>query len=103
MAEPTLESINTKIDIYIELQEEMHKVHTEKIEFLISCQNVNAASIANLKNDTSDIIKLYKNVQGAARVGVGVQNFLLWVAKFGIVGTAAVALSKFVAKHFMVP
>lgn len=94
------EALKNKIDSYIKLSEERDRLTHEKIEFLVNCQKQNAEAIAELKRDTGDIISLYNDIQGATRIGAGVQNFLLWVAKFGVIGAGIATLVNLIGKHF---
>lgn len=101
MAPDDEEALKVKMDQYIKLSEDRAALTHEKIEFLVECQKQNAEAIGRLKRDTEDIINIYNNIQGASRVGVAVQNFLLWLAKFGVIGTGIAALIKLISKNFV--
>lgn len=45
-------------------------------------------SVDQLTKDTSGIISLYQNVNGAMNTAKGLQKFFLWCVKWGIVTTA---------------
>ena len=64
---------------------------------LIETQQANTAAISQITRqlsqlieDTSAIVKLHKDFQGAARVGVGIQGFMIWCLKWGAIGTGVV-------------
>ena len=49
-----------------------------------------------LAHDTRDVVEIYKDLRGAIRVGVSLQNAAVWVLKWGAVGAAtALAIKKF--------
>ena len=78
---------------------EQHELNEQKsFDRLISAQQVNTEAITTLTGavstlveDTTEIVKLHKDFQGAARVGKGVQGLMIWCLKWGVIGTAFVA------------
>jgi hypothetical protein len=79
----------------------------EKFDKLIKAQQANTDAIAvltesvsSLVDDTSSIIKIHKDFQGAVRVGSGVQNFMLWLMKWGVIGAGLATLVMWVIDHF---
>lgn len=87
---------------------EKHKFdQDEKLLKLIEAQQVNTkaiseltVSVSTLVDDTSAIVQLHKDFQGAARVGVGVQSFMLWTLKWGAIGTGVYASITWLVEHF---
>lgn len=57
-------------------------------------------SVSKLVEDTGDIIKLHRDFQGAARVGKGVQGFLLWLLKWGVIGTGVATVVMWLIERF---
>jgi len=78
-----------------------------KFDKLIEAQKINTAavseltrSVSSLVDDTSSVIQLHKDFQGAARVGRGVQDFMIWCLKWGAIGTGVVTVVMFVVGKF---
>ena len=89
-----------KFDLHVERFDE-HEAHEEaKFLRLIEAQQNNTQAISELTTqvsalvtDTRDIVQLHKDLQGAARVGSGIQRFILWCMKWGgIIGGLGAAL-----------
>lgn len=87
--------------------EEHENKSAEKFDKLIEAQKVNTDAIGELTNslltlvkDTSSIVQLHKDFQGAARVGKGVQGFMLWCLKWGAIGVGVVAAMSWVVEKF---
>lgn len=60
---------------------------------LIDAQQKNTDAIALLIEETREVVQLHRDIQGTARVGKSLQNFIIWLLKWGAVGTGiAVAL-----------
>jgi hypothetical protein len=59
--------------------------------------------IESLDESTKDVVKLHRDIQGAASVGMTVQKFIVWVGKFGAIGVGLAwlvqALSDYFCKH----
>lgn len=77
-----------------------------RFDALMASQEANTAAIADLTmqvsavvNDTKDIVQLHKDFQGAARVGKGVQDFMLWLLKWGTIGGALAAGVHYIITH----
>ena len=93
-----------------------HHVKEEMATYnkILDAQNANIVAISALTNsvatltdnvsaltvDTRDIIRTYKDFQGVARVGNGVQKFVIWCLKWGgIIGGVGVGIS-WIIEHF---
>lgn len=87
---------------------EKHELEeSQKFDKLIEAQRINTEavssltkSVSSLVDDTKAIIQLHKDFQGTARVGKGFQSFMLWMLKWGVIGTGVVAISKWLIEHF---
>lgn len=87
---------------------ELHEAEgAAKFDKLIAVQQMNAesiakltASLATLVEDTGGIIQLHKDFQGTARIGKGVQNFMLWCLKWGAIGLGVVSGLNWLIEHF---
>lgn len=62
-----------------------------RFERLIASQERNTQAISHLIEETRDIIQLHKDIQGATRLGAKVQDFGVWLARWGVIGTAIYA------------
>lgn len=87
--------------------EEHEKHEDEKFNRLIEAQQNNTTaitklteSVTKLVSDTSTIVKLERDFRGAARIGAGLQGFLLWCLKWGAIGAGTAAAVMWVVKHF---
>ena len=87
---------------------ELHEAEgAAKFDKLLAAQQMNAdnvaeltAAVSTLVKDTEGIIQLHKDFQGTARVGKGVQNFMLWCLKWGLIGTGVVSGLNWLIEHF---
>lgn len=57
-------------------------------------------SIDSVAASTEGIVKLYQDIQGAARIGTSVQRFLTWLLKFGAYGAFIVSVVLYVVNKF---
>lgn len=80
---------------------EKHEADTaDKFDRLVETQQVNATTISDLAQSVSGVVQLHKDWQGAARVGKGVQGFMLWCLKWGAIGAGVVAIIKWTVERF---
>ena len=68
----------------------------KKFDAMINAVNQNTTSIDKLTDETRVIVELHRDLQGTARVGKSVQSALLWLAKWGAIGTALAAFIKWI-------
>jgi hypothetical protein len=80
--------------------DERVKVDDSRHAELLRMQEQTAQSVQQLTEKTEGIIQLHRDFQGVARVGMSVQKFMMWVAKFGFVGTAIVAILAWIIHFF---
>ena len=96
-----------KFDRHVERFDEHESREEEKFNRLIEAQQNNTQAISELTGqvsalvtDTRDIVQLHKDFRGAARVGSGIQGFVLWCMKWGgIIGGLGAALH-YLVEHF---
>ena len=87
---------------------EQHEINEEQnFNKLVKTQLMNtdaissiATSVQELVDDTKSIVQLHKDFQGAARLGNGLQKFLIWVLKWGAIGTGVATTIVWVTEHF---
>ena len=96
-----------KFDEHVERFEQHELEESRKFDRLIEAQQINTdaisdltKSVSSLVEDTGAIIQLQRDFQGAARVGKGVQGFMLWCLKWGAIGTGVVAVLSWLIEHF---
>lgn len=96
-----------RFEQHVQRFEEYKVAEGEKFDRLIEAQQTNTTAIADitgslsvLVNDTHDIVQITKDFQGAARVGKGVQGFLIWCMKWGAIGTGVATAVLWIAEHF---
>jgi len=56
-------------------------------------------AINTIEVSTKGIIQLHKDVEGAVRLGKGLQSFFLWCLKWGVIGTAAAFIINWLVDH----
>lgn len=61
-------------------------------EALLDAVERNTQSVAQLTESTQDVVQLYKDMQSVGRVGNRVQKFMLWVAKWPVIGAGLYAI-----------
>lgn len=57
-----------------------------RFDKIIKCTEDTQRSMDALKEDISPMIEAYQDIQGVTRLGLKVQNFLWWVAKWPMIG-----------------
>ena len=99
--------LNEKFEQHLSLFEDYRIQEAEKFDKLLSAQQVNTdciskltTSLVTLVEDTSSIVQLHKDFQGAARVGKGVQDFMMWCMKWGAIGIGVATCIGWVVHRF---
>lgn len=62
-----------------------------------------AESVRVVAESTAGIVRIYEDVNAAARVGGALQRFILWIAKWGTIGTGLALGLQWIVRHFMPP
>lgn len=62
-----------------------------------------AESVQAVAQSTAGVVKVYDDLNAAARVGGAVQRFIVWVAKWGTIGTGLAFGLQWIIRHFMPP
>jgi hypothetical protein len=98
----------TKFDQHVERFERHEAEEVERSKKLYEAQQKNTdaikeltISVASVVEGTSSLVQLTKDVQGAARVGKGVQGFLLWCLKWGVITTGIYHGVDWVVEYFI--
>lgn len=85
---------------HVERCEERFQKGDDQFQQLISAQQKNTDAIASLIEETREVVQLHKDIQGATRLGKGLQSFLAWVIKWPLIGAGLYAGISWVIKHF---
>lgn len=95
-----------KFDEHVQRFEDHETREEEKFIRLVEAQQKNTDAISELTGqvsslvtDTKDIIQIHRDFQGAARIGTNLQSFLLWLAKWGVIGGALAAAGNWMIEH----
>jgi len=48
---------------------------------------------------TAGVVEAFNNMRGAVKVGVAVQDFVIWLGKWGVVGAAIAGAVTWILKH----
>lgn len=65
---------------------------------LLTAQKNNTDAITALIEETRGIVELHRDLQGATRVGMSLQKFILWLTKWGAIGVGLATLLSLVLK-----
>lgn len=66
---------------------------------VVKSQEATTLATKELARQTKDVVELHRDIQGAARIGIKVQDFMIWMAKWGVIGSAIIAGITFVAEQ----
>lgn len=80
--------------------QERVRIDDERHRLLLELQGKNTAQLESLISNTKEIVEVYADIKGAARIGMAAQKFGLWLAKWGIIGTMFAAIYGYIIKHF---
>jgi hypothetical protein len=99
--------LKEKLNQHVEAFETFKIEESAKFDRLLSTQQKNTdaiyeltTSVSRLVDDTSAVVQLHKDLTGAARVGKGVQSFMVWCLKWGAIGAAVVSATHYIVNHF---
>ena len=105
--ENLFQQLCTKFDEHVERFEQHELDEVERSKQLFVAQQANTDAISELTTSvsavvegTSSIIQLHQDFQGAARVGKGVQGFMIWLLKWGAIGTGVVTAITWLVEYF---
>lgn len=62
-----------------------------------------AEAVKEQTESTAGVVQLYNDIKGSARVGMGVQKFIAWLASLGVIGAALGAAVLYLLDHFAPP
>lgn len=94
-----LENFYGEFKKHVAHYEERIKTDDARHEAMAISQQANTQALQELTKATKDVVDLYGDLQGAARIGDRLQKFGLWLAKWGVVGAAAAATWEFLLKN----
>ena len=105
--EKLYQNLHRRLSDHVERFEAHVKDDTMKFEGLITAQQRNTeavtkltASVTSLVDNTSAIVQLHKDFEGAARIGKGVLGFMIWCLKWGAIGTGVTAVLLWLIEYF---
>lgn len=90
-----------------EQHQEVQEARWEQLAIMVE-QNTQttrdiAESVKSVADSTAGVVKIYEDMQGAARVGGAVQKFILWLAKWGTIGGGMAVGISWLIRHFTPP
>jgi isoaspartyl peptidase/L-asparaginase-like protein (Ntn-hydrolase superfamily) len=99
MSEDRLNQLEVKLDTHMrDCDKRLNRID-DRAEKLIQSQERCTEALEKLTNDTSGVVELYNNAQGAVTIGIGVQKFGLWVLKWPLIGAGLYAAFDWIIKH----
>ena len=94
--ERDLLKLRVSLETHVQANNKRNQELDSRIDKLIDIQEKNTETVNELIEETRGIVELHKDFQSLARVGIGLQRFAGWIAKFGLAGaTIAGALHWF--------
>lgn len=93
--------LHNEVKEHINRSEERFKKGDEQFQQLIQAQKSNTDAITVLIGQTEGIIKLHRDLQGAARVGQSVRKFSESLLKIGVVGILLAAAYDWILKEII--
>jgi hypothetical protein len=84
---------------HVDRCEERFKDSDDQFKQLIEAQQKNTDAISSLIEETREVVQLHKDIQGATRVGKGLQTFLAWVIKWPLIGAGLYGIISWVIKN----
>lgn len=103
MSTDTLEKdllrFRVSLESHIRESEKRDNELDKRIDRLITTQEQNTNSVNELIEETRGIVELHKDFQSLAKVGVGLQRFAGWLAKFGVAGATIAGMIHWVSNH----
>ena len=70
------------------------------LEKMTVSAELNNAALEELTKNTAGVVQVYSDLQGAARVGIALQKAVVWLSKWGVLGSIAAAALTFLVDHF---
>ena len=78
-----------------------HRLHTEQSSArILELEEENQRQLGKLIEESRGLLHLYRDVQSVGRVGVRLQNFLAWVAKWPLIGGGVYVVLDYIFKNF---
>lgn len=90
----------------VQLREDFNQFKREQqqqADALSEALREQAAAIADLAQSTAGVVQLYSDMQAATRLGSGVQAFLLWCVKWGVITSGLAYGVRWLLEHFTPP
>tara|TARA_R110000822_G_scaffold254616_1_gene380852 strand:- start:234 stop:623 length:390 start_codon:yes stop_codon:yes gene_type:complete len=69
----------------------------------IKIQQENAVQLKALAEDTAGVIAIYKDTKSVVRAGTALQKGMIWMLKWGAIGTGIVAIADYLIEFFNQP
>jgi len=82
-----LAEMDNYLRTHVARSEERAKMEDERYLAVLRMQEKTAEAVKDLARETKDIVQLHRDIQGAVRIGSTVQKLLLWLVKWGAIGT----------------
>lgn len=79
--------------------EQHEKVEAERHDALVKAVTANTEAIGAFTQEMQGIIELYRDAVGVVRIGKGLQNFAIFITKWGALGTVSLFIAKWVKEN----
>lgn len=101
-----LVQLHKEIRVHIEGEDKWRSDHDEwrkeqdsRFSQLLEATQRNTESVGKLIEETRDIVQLHKDLQGAARLGQKLQDFCIWLMKWGTIGGFVAGVIHYFVNH----
>jgi len=84
-------------------QEQRWTMNSNTLDQIIAIQKENAVQIKSLSDDTAGVIAIYHDTATVLRAGTAVQKAMIWMLKWGAIGTGVVAGMNYLIEFFNQP
>lgn len=98
--EQRVENLEHCLANHIRHTDEQLKVGANQFRALLESSENTNRTLSTLQSNTEDIVRIYHDLQGVARIGVVVQKFGLWIIKWPLIGAGCLAIAKWISTHF---
>lgn len=98
-----MEGVILSADDLAQLQKEFEdhrKDQNTQMQCLMDLTEENTRAVKELTESTQGVVTLYNDLQGAARVGIALQHFVVYLGKLGVFGALLGGMVLALINHF---
>lgn len=92
-------NFHNQFTAHIEEYRERSRREDERFQMLLDSQERTITALNLVVEETSGLVQLSKDWQGAARIGSGIQKFGIWLLKWPLIGTGLYTGFNWIVEH----